>query len=51
MLESLRACWLRVQAEASRAILPARDKPAAYWVTTAVLVAGALAALALLRKR
>ncbi|CAL5222596.1 g4987 [Coccomyxa viridis] len=38
-------------AEASRAILPSRDKPAAYWVTTAVILAGALTGLALLRKR
>ena len=47
----LTACCLRLQADASRAILPSRDKPAAYWLTTVVILASALASLAMLRKR
>ena len=40
-----------LQASASQRVLPSKDKSAAYWVTTAVIVAGALAGLALLRRR
>ena len=40
-----------VQASASQRVLPSRDKSAAYWMTTAVIVAGALAGLAFLRRR
>ena len=40
-----------VQASASQRVLPSRDKSTVYWVTTAVIVAGALAGLAFLRRR
>ena len=40
-----------VQASASQHVLPSRDKSAVYWMTTAVIVAGALAGLAFLRRR